>query len=122
MMDTKQGILKFIEETGLPLGECAELYTVFLKELHDECDALQSAMQEENLELSGRIVHNIKGITGNYKMEALHQIAVELDLCYKKQRTADIPPLLQKLLNQVPMIDTELRQFFGEKGLTLCIE
>jgi HPt (histidine-containing phosphotransfer) domain-containing protein len=119
MMNVRLGILKFIDETELALEECAELYTVFLEELHSECDALENTLREENLEMSGRIVHNIKGITGNYKIEAVHQTATELDLCFKKQRTANIVPLFHRMLSQIAVANTEIRQFFSEKGYDL---
>lgn len=80
----------FIKETQVDKEVVIELYEVFLDELSDEKDKIHTCLLSENYTHLQKVIHNIKGISGSYKVYKVFEIACSIDIDLKNGYITEI--------------------------------
>jgi len=79
----KYDIDGFSKELGLSLTEVTELYCELITELHSETLKLKTSIADHDIESQKRIIHNIKGITGNYRIFDVYELSSKINDLFK---------------------------------------
>ena len=116
MSNHKPDIENFLEELGLPLQEAAELYYELADELAMETLKLQTFIAEHDLENQKRIIHNIKGFTGNYRISDVYELSSKLYDLLKLGNLDEAVLLLPHFFSLCETATREIEMFFAEKG------
>lgn len=79
----KYNIEDFVKELGLPLFEAADLYLELASEIECAVSDLKSSITTHDIKSQKRIIHNIKGLTGNYRISDIHALSSEINTLFK---------------------------------------
>lgn len=81
---------KFIEDTAIDEDTARDLYKIFAEELLEQRDCFVDAFQNRDYLKMGKIIHNIKGISGSYMAFPLNIIAKNIDILIKNELYQDL--------------------------------
>lgn len=102
----------FMDETGLDDESLKELYIELLEEIDEESKKLLPLLSEGNFTLLGRVVHNIKGISGSYRLQFVYRQAVELNARMKENKLEGIEAEAERLGILIEEAVVEIRHHF----------
>lgn len=109
-------IISFKEDLGVDYDTLKDLYMVFVEELIQEREKVNSHVVLQEVELLRKSVHNIKGIASSYRTELVFESARNLDFKLKNLRDFEELNSLASNLNE--RIDEAVKQinfYFGEE-------
>lgn len=69
----------FREELDLDYNVLRELYLEFSKELIQNKDDIDNFLSSQNIEELSRVIHSLKGVSGNYKAVKLYEVSKKID-------------------------------------------
>lgn len=99
------------------VGGNRALFSKLLKDFyfdhHDDMEKLQQALNKNQLELANRIIHTIKGVSGNIGATRLHQQSAELEQMIQNQE--DLNNTLNSYKLTFEALMTELDNFNNHK-------
>jgi len=81
----------------------------FLRDHHDDAQALRQALQAQDLVLAQRIAHTLKGLAGALGAQALRPAAIAMDAAIRSRASASYPRLLDRLENTLALVMHSLR-------------
>jgi len=90
-MDTAAGLNRLGGNTTL----YRELLLEFVSEYGDVTETIRKALKEEDMESARRIVHTVKGVSGNLSVTIIYEQAVQLEEAVKKEDSRGIETLLE---------------------------
>ncbi len=102
----------FMMETGLDKEAIKELYQVFLDEILGEKEKLMNAFAEKDYVKLGKIVHNIKGISGSFKAGQVFEHASLMDLAIKHSKPEEIEDGMLNLTGLIDHAAADIGRFF----------
>lgn len=102
----------FMAETGLDEETAKELYTGFIEEINEEREKLFSKFSTSDFSRLARTVHNIKGISGSYRLQNVFKQAQEIDASLKKNETGGVETAVERLENYIEEAVAEIRHHF----------
>lgn len=119
----KYDIEGFARELGVSLGDVALLFLNYINEMHEEVSSMQACLQEGNLDMLQRVVHNIKGVSGNLTIQDVYTYASEFDTLLKKllreNRVEDVTQQVSTLEKLLQGAEAEIIRYFSSRGYSL---
>ena len=103
----------FMTETGIDEDTLIEIYEVFRDELLGEKEKLPACLSRNDYVKLGKIVHNIKGISGSYKAGKVFVQASLIDLDLKEGKYEGIHQNLSKLTDEIEAAALDIKQRFS---------
>ena len=110
-LDTEDGLRRINNNTVLYLkllGKFSKNYSNFISELN-------RSLKEGRIEESERMVHTLKGVSGNIGATSLHSFTVTLDDKLKKQEKIDIKSEMSDLGNLLTPILNSIDQVLSKE-------
>lgn len=108
----KYDIQGFADSLGLPIEEIAELYNELINELNQEIVKLKEAAAEQDINTVKKILHNIKGVTGNYKIFDIYNETITISNTLKLDGSHNIDKIINKFSAVSEDAIYEIRKFF----------
>ncbi|KGK85755.1 hypothetical protein DP73_18210 [Desulfosporosinus sp. HMP52] len=108
-------IIGFKEDLGLDCDTLKDLYTVFVEELIQERERVNSHVILDEVELIRKSVHNIKGIASSYRTELVFESAKDLDFKLKHRDFEELSSFVADLNKRIDEAVKEIRLYFGER-------
>jgi len=112
----KYDIIGFSDDLGLPLEDIANLYSEFLKEIKSEVCKLKILFNEKDWNSIKIILHNIKGISANYRIIDVYEETAKIHNAIKICDYDNIEPLFNGLLIIFENAIKEISKYFEQKG------
>lgn len=97
----------FAEDMGLEPEDVQELYIIFIEELMSELESFKAYLKKNDIEGALRTIHNIKGISANYKVQTVFTLSKQL---HEILRSGD----LSKLDYNLDMLEKSCQQLQQE--------
>ncbi|MDF2596197.1 MAG: hypothetical protein K0R69_2538 [Clostridia bacterium] len=113
----KYDIEGFSKELGFSLVDASELYHELVSEINSETLKLKACVAQHDIETQKRIVHNIKGITGNYRILDVYSLSTEINNLFKSEDLDKIALLWPKYFSICEIACDEIQSYFIEKGI-----
>lgn len=114
MCDVK--IDSFKEELELDQDTLLDLYNSFIDELYEEKIKLESELKENSYKVLKVIIHNLKGISGNYKAVTLWDKSSEIHNKILENKFEDMDEMLIDLIKTIDDTISIIRLYFeGEE-------
>lgn len=108
-------IIGFKEDLGLDYDTLKDLYMVFVEELIQEREKVNSHLILHEVEIIRKSVHNIKGIASSYRAILVFESARDLDVKLKLQDFEELNSFVEDLNKRIDEAVKELKIYFGEK-------
>ncbi|TYQ16679.1 UNVERIFIED_CONTAM: HPt (histidine-containing phosphotransfer) domain-containing protein [Acetivibrio alkalicellulosi] len=102
----------FVKDVDVDNETMRDLYETFLEEILQERENLKSCLLQNDYTCAGKIIHNIKGISGSYKANELYEIAKNLDLKFKNKITDRSNIQINELLECIQVVCKEIKDYF----------
>ena len=102
----------FIGETGLDEDTIKELYQVFHDEILAEKEKLINAYSQNDFLKLGKTVHNIKGISGSFKVGHVFEQACIIDLDIKNGKFQGMGDSLETFTRSIDCAVKDIRRHF----------
>jgi HPt (histidine-containing phosphotransfer) domain-containing protein len=107
----------FAGDLGLPVEEIADLFAEFIKVLGSEKSKLKVAAVEKDWIMVKNIIHNIKGVTGNYRITDVYNEALLINNVLKKGDYGSVEQTIKSFCNLLEAAVEEIKKYFLEKGI-----
>jgi len=75
----QEGMQSFITETGFSKEDAKELFTDFINELPEMLNGIDDSLKEGNYGSVGKIVHQLKGTSGNLRIKELFELSKTME-------------------------------------------
>jgi DNA-binding transcriptional MerR regulator len=108
----KYDIQGFADSLGLPIEDIEDLYNELITELNSETLKLKKAAAEQDLNTIKNTIHNIKGVTGNYRIFDVYNETITISNSLKLDGSSNIDQLLNNLYTISENAIGEIRKFF----------
>lgn len=113
----KYDIPGFMRDLGLTLEEVSEFYAELIVEINSSIIELKSLMANQDLSKIQKVVHNLKGVSGNYRISDVYNESTQINNYLK----VDDYKVLEKDLNYLCDICTlavnEIKTFFKDRSI-----
>lgn len=117
--NNKYDIVGFAHDLGLGIEDVSELYAELVHELDSALLELKILMVDRDFTKIQKIVHNIKGVSGNYRLTDLYEETSKINDALK---ISDYP-YFEKDLNHLFSITyaaiKEITNFFKRKSISI---
>lgn len=110
-------INNFANDLGLSFSEISELYIELINEINSSLLELKILMTEKNLGEIQKIIHNIKGISGNYRVTDVYEKASEINDSLKSNCIMNLEADLNDLFIISGIAERKIKSFFEEKSV-----
>jgi len=94
-----------------------EMCQEFTDHLSERVTEFRVALNAGEIEVLGRLAHNLKGLSGNFNAGPLASLAAKLELCGKEKNLADAPALVEQIAVEVTRVREYLSQQLGTANL-----
>lgn len=109
----------FSDDLGLPLQDIADLFSDFIKEIKSEIVKIRTFLAKRDLNELGRINHNIKGISVNYRVLDIHDETLKISIALKTGDFKYIEPLFNNFFLISENAVQEITCYFERKGIVV---
>lgn len=116
---SKYDINGFANELGLTLEEVWELYAELINELSSAAAELKILIREKDLEKIHKIIHNIKGVSGNYRITDIYKQTTKINNDLKSYYYNDLETDLINLFKISDKAINEIQNFFNIKSVLI---
>ncbi len=99
---------KLAENMGIEEERYRELLALFVETCMFDLDGLQSAMVSENLDQASSTLHSLKGAAGCLGLEAIHGIALKIEIDIEDGHMDAISDRVYALREKVEVIQASL--------------
>jgi HPt (histidine-containing phosphotransfer) domain-containing protein len=117
--NNKYDIVGFSHDLGLSIEDISELYAELIRELNSAIIELKLLMEEKNLIKIQKIIHNIKGVSGNYRLTDLYNESSKINDALKNSEYCDFEKDLNHLFNITYAAIKEITNFFKRKSISI---
>lgn len=112
---SKYDITGFAEDLGLSISEISELYAELINEINSALSELKIFVIKKDLERMQKIIHNIKGVSGNYRLTDVYEKASKINDSLKSNYLTYLESDLNELFIISSMAEIEITNFFKER-------
>lgn len=70
---------KFMENIGLDYEGIRDLYSIFINEITKEKENMESYISLGKIDELSKVIHNIKGVSGNYRALNIFEVSKKID-------------------------------------------
>jgi len=105
---------KFIvDEMDATKEEIEPLYKIYIGEMEDMIMQLSEASQTEDQDKFKRIIHNVKGINANMRIDDLTNPVTKMYKVLLEGQSLDLSLSLQTLQTEFSKVKTEIHDYFA---------
>lgn len=104
---------KFRTEIGVDDETLKELYEFFLQELIQQKENMKVQIEKEEIKEVKKILHNIKGISGNYKAIKVYELSSKVydELRVKGKDYSELNYMINKIEKLIDEAINEIKEF-----------
>ncbi|WP_160683500.1 Hpt domain-containing protein [Clostridium sp. C2-6-12] len=117
--NNKYDIVGFAHDLGLSIEDVSELYAELVHELNLALLELKILMIDRDIKKIQNIVHNIKGVSGNYRLTDLYEETSKINDALKNSDYPDFEKDLNHLFNVTYGSIKEITNFFKRKSISI---
>lgn len=117
--NNKYDIVGFSHDLGLSIEGASELYSELVHELNVALLELKVLMGDKDLVKIQKIVHNIKGVSGNYRLTDLYDETSKINDALKNPEYPDFEKDLNRLFNITYGTIKDITNFFKRKSISI---
>lgn len=117
--NNKYDIVGFANDLGLSIEDVSDLYAELIHELKLSLLELKFLMNDKNSSKIQKIIHNIKGVSGNYRLTDLYEETSKINDALKNSEYADFEKDLNHLFNISYEAIKEITNFFNRKSISI---
>lgn len=117
--NNKYDIVGFSHDLGLSIEDVSELYAELVRELNSAIIELKLFMEEKDFIKIQKIIHNIKGVSGNYRLTDLYNESSKINDALKNSEYSDFEKDLNHLFNITYAAIKEITNFFKRKSISI---
>jgi len=117
--NNKYDIPGFANDLGLSLEEVSELYAEFINELSSALIELKVLINKEDVVKIQKIIHNMKGVSGNYRITDIYEETIQINDALKNTNYIDFEKDLNDLFNISHIALKEIRNFFIQRSISI---
>jgi len=116
----KYDITGFTNDLGLTIEEVSMFYAELISEINSALLELKFLMANEDLVKIQKIIHNIKGVSGNYRISDIYKETAKINDCLKQNNYTSLEKDLNRLFDISDMAIKEIQKFFKQRSIWLC--
>ena len=113
----KYDINGFTHDLGLTTEEVSEFYAELINEINSALLELKVLMPKRDLVKTQKIIHNIKGVSGNYRISDIYRITTKINDALKNTNYTDFEKDLNALFHISDMAIEEIKSFFKQRSI-----
>lgn len=117
--NNKYDIVGFAHDLGLTIEDVSELYAELVHELNSALLELKILMEDKDIPKIQKIIHNIKGVSGNYRLTDLYEETSKINDALKTPDYPDFEKDLNHLFNIAYGAIKEITNFFKRKSISI---
>lgn len=118
---SKYDITGFAKDLGLSISEVSELYAELINEINSSLSELKILIIKKDLESMQKIIHNIKGVSGNYRLTDVYEKASKINNSLRSNYLTYLESDLNELFIISSMAEIEITNFFKEHSVFINI-
>lgn len=119
MESTEHCINEFMEELGVQVDEATELYRELVKELLNNAKDINKLLPKKDWPEIKALVHNVKGISVNYKVLDVYEKALLCDRLLRENDIEDIEVHIKELLQLIQKSENKIKSYFAKFDIEL---
>ena len=112
-------IIKFTNDLGLSINEVSKLYVEFIIEINSAVLELKILINKQDLEKTQKIIHNIKGVSGNYRIITIYRQSTKIDDTLKDKNYTGLGNDLIHLCDICDIAVKEITSFFNHRSISI---
>ena len=110
-------ILGFTKDLGLNFQEVHNLYTELINEINSALAELKMLIDKNDITNICKIIHNIKGVTGNYRVTDIYKETIKINDSLKSNNYTSLKSDLNNLINICYSAMKEIQNYFSQKSI-----
>lgn len=114
---SKYDITGFAHDLGLNMREVSEFYAELINEINSSLSELKVLMNKRDLVKIQKIIHNIKGVSGNYRIIDIYEETTKINDSLRIDTYNNLEKDLNNLFNISDIALQEIRNFFKQKSI-----
>ncbi len=112
-------IKKFASDLNIDFEEAWNLYSEYLREVKIQITQASAYLQEKDWENLKKVIHNIKGLSSNYRIFNIFTEAEALDKELKNNVEVNARLYVDRLFVMVKNAENAIKNFFRENGIQI---
>ena len=112
-------ITGFTHDLGLTMEEVSKFYAELINEINSAIVELKLLMIKEDLANIKKIIHNIKGVSGNYRISDIYSKTTKINDSLKANNYTTLEKDLYNLFDVSDMAINEIKAFFKQKSISI---
>ncbi|WP_270565388.1 Hpt domain-containing protein [Clostridium beijerinckii] len=112
-------IICFSNDLGLNLQQVSELYAELINEFNLALSELKISITKNDLANIQKIIHNLKGLSGNYRITDVYEETTKINNLLKNSNYNNIEPHLSNLLTVISIALKKIRNFFYQRSILI---
>jgi HPt (histidine-containing phosphotransfer) domain-containing protein len=117
--NNKYDIVGFAHDLGLSIEDVSELYAELVHELNSALLELKLLIDEKDSVKIQKIIHNIKGVSGNYRLTDIYDETSKINDALKNTEYHEFEKDLNHLFNITYAAIKEITNFFKRKSISI---
>jgi HPt (histidine-containing phosphotransfer) domain-containing protein len=110
-------IIGFTHDLGLTIEEVSKFYAELISEINSALLELNFLMTKKDLVKIQKIIHNIKGVSGNYRITDIYRETTKINDALKKNDYTSLEKDLNHLFDICDAAIKEIKKFFKQKSI-----
>ena len=112
-------ITGFTHDLGLTIEEVSKFYAELISEINSALLELKFLMTKKDLVKIQKIIHNIKGVSGNYRITDIYRETSKINDALKKNNYTSLEKDLNHLFDISDMAIKEIKKFFKQRSISI---
>jgi CheY-like chemotaxis protein/HPt (histidine-containing phosphotransfer) domain-containing protein len=108
-VDLEGALFRFDGDRAFMMEMCQE----FTDHLSERVTEFRVALNAGEIEVLGRLAHNLKGLSGNFNAGTLSSFAAKLEVCGREKNLVDAPALVEQIAIEVTRVQEYLSLNLG---------
>ncbi len=117
--NNKYDIVGFSHDLGLNIEDVSELYAELVHELNSSLLELKLLIDDKDFVKIQKIIHNIKGVSGNYRLTDIYDETSKINDALKNNEYPKFERDLNHLFNITHAAIKEITNFFKRKSISI---
>jgi len=117
--NNKYDIVGFSNDLGLSIYDVSELYTELIYELNSALLELKLLIENKDFSSIQKIIHNIKGVSGNYRLTDIYEETSKINDALKNNEYAEFERDFYHLFSIIHTAIKEITNFFKAKSISI---
>ncbi|RII36709.1 Hpt domain-containing protein [Clostridium chromiireducens] len=108
-------ILGFTKDLGLNLEDVHNLYNELINEINFALAELKIFIAKNDITNISKIIHNVKGVTGNYRLIDIYEETTKINDALKSNNYNSLKSDLNNLINICYLAVKEIQNYFSQR-------